>query len=159
MKYPPPINWRHQGDYKRDAEERAATDITCRDESLTMQSFTEDADLNVIAKRYGIDGQIPVAPINPAMYGDFSDAPDLREALDRTRDAKNKFMDLPAKLRARFRNDPSELWDFVNDPENWEEALRLGILAKPAPSTTKSDGATPAPPTTTTEDTPKGETP
>lgn len=119
--------------YDIDADEKAgdAAALYCEDPSLTQQQFVEDCDINVLARRFGlVDSPMPVGSFDPAHYGDFSDVPDLRTALDLVNDAKNKFMALPAKLRERFNNQPGRLWDFVNDPENAEEAVRLGLLAR-----------------------------
>jgi hypothetical protein len=101
------------------------------DETLTQQQFAEDCDLNVLAIRFGLTGKpLPVEAIDPRYYGDMTDVPDLRTALDLVNDAKNKFMDLPSRIRTRFDNQPAKLWAFVNDPDNAEEAVRLGILAR-----------------------------
>lgn len=137
-----PIQWRHQWDYKRDAEERALTDIRCTDPTLTQQHFAEDADLNTIAKRFGLTGKpMPVTSWDPSHYGDFTDVPDLRTALEQIRTAQQNFENLPPEIRGRFYNDPAKLWDFVHDPSNAEEAIRLGILER-AP--TPGDGVPPA---------------
>lgn len=130
-----PVDWRNPNDPARNAECGAACAITSWLPSRTQQQFRTDADINVIAKRFGLDRQpMPVAPIDPAYYGDFTGAPDLRTVLDNVRDAREHFMALPPKLRARFHNKPAELWEFVNDPENADEAVRLGLLARaPAP--------------------------
>lgn len=118
------------------------------DESLTQQSFSQDADINVLVKRFGLDKQqLPVAPIDPRYYGDFSNVPDLRTALDLVRDAENRFMDLPAALRARFDNQPGKLWAFVNDPLNAEACIQLGLLARQEPDPT-GGVAPPDPPKT-----------
>lgn len=123
------LSWRHQYDTKRDQEEGDACAYIEQHDSLTQQHFKDDADLNVIAQRFGLDkSPMPTAPFDPRMYGDFTNVPDLRTALDTVNDAKNRFMALPAKLRTRFDNDPAKLWDFVNDPENGAEAVRLGLL-------------------------------
>jgi len=108
----------------------------CEDESRTQQQFVEDCDINVLARRFGLtNAPMPLGEFNPGAYGDFSDVPDLRTALERVNDAKHKFMDLPAKLRERFNNQPWQMWEFVNDPENAEEAVRLGLLQRFEPET------------------------
>lgn len=155
------INWRHQYDEKRDKIEREATAITCKDDSMTMQSFTDDVNLNTIAKRFGLEGKpIPVTEWNPNHYGDFTNIPDLRTALEQVMTAQHNFDQLPADIRSRFYNDPAKLWEFVHDPRNHEEAVRLKILAPaptaaPAPSgtPTASGGTVPATPATTPTDT------
>lgn len=142
------FNYRTQYETARDIEEGDAAATVNTEDSLTQQHFLEDTDINVLAKRFGLDkAQMPEAPFNPGFYGDFSDVPDLRTAMDLVRDATNKFMDLPAKLRERFDNNPAKMWHFVNDPENGDEAVRLGLL-KRLPD--KQEDAPPATPTDTT---------
>lgn len=130
------MTWRIQYDYDADADVRAATDILCEDESLTMQD-APDADLNALVARMGInDGSLlpgmQLGVADPRFYGDFTDMPDLRSALDRLHDAEYKFADLPATIRNRFRNDPYELHAWVSDPQNLEEAVKLGLLHRTA---------------------------
>ncbi|WNK13865.1 MAG: internal scaffolding protein [Microvirus sp.] len=132
------FTWRHQYDLKADKAAREATDIMCPEDSLTQQQFKDEMDINVLAERFGISsGPMPVAPFNPAHYGDFTEVPDLKTALDLVRDANDRFMALPPKLRSRFHNSPAELWDFINDPDNADEAVRLELLRRaPEPSET-----------------------
>lgn len=128
------FDWRHQYDAARDEIEQMYTDIECRDGSLTSQSQAADTDLNVIIQRFGIgEGAVPPVPVDPAYYGDFSNMPDLRTVLEIGRDAEAKFMALPARVRERFHNSAAELWEFVNDRENLEEARKLGLLKEPEP--------------------------
>lgn len=125
------FKWRHQYDDAADEAERCNTRIHCCDESKTQQHFTVDADINELVRRFGItDGAIPPAAQDPSHYGDFSDAPTFRQALDQTKDAQDRFNALPANLRNRFGNDPVELWRFVNNPDNAEESVTLGLLKK-----------------------------
>lgn len=134
MKPHPRFDWRHQYDQTRDElEGQLAAQVSADPgESLTQQQFADDVDINVLVKRLGLDKvQLPAEAIDPRYYGDVSDVPDLRTVLDLANEARNKFMELPPKLRSRFNNEPAELWDFVNNPENADEAVRLGLLIKP----------------------------
>lgn len=125
------FTYRTQYDVGLDEEIGRATVTVNEEPSLTQQQFVEDCDINVLARRFGLtDSPMPMAPIDPRYYGDFTDVPDLRTALDLVNDARNRFMELPAKMRERFNNQPGRLWEFVNDPENAEEAVRLGLLAR-----------------------------
>ena len=102
------FDWRHEYDTERDQQEGDACRTFNDQDSLTQQSFSIDADINVIVQRLGLDRQeLPPAPIDPSYYGDVSNVPDLRAILDQANDARNRFMELPAKLRARFHNEPS----------------------------------------------------
>jgi len=142
------VVWRHQYDEQRDAVERAATDITCMDESRTIQD-APDSDINELMRRFGVkDGSIlpgQLGNYDPALYGDFTDVPDLRTALDRTHNAEEAFMMLPAKLRAEFNNNPWQLAEWIHQEGNIDRAVELGLLQKrePAPETPKP---TPQPP-------------
>jgi len=141
---------RHQYDADQDRIEREATNVAPEGESLTVQSGKDDADINVIAARMGLLGIMP-EPLDPAFYADASNLPDLRAILEYSRDAEQAFMALPANVRARFHNSAAELWEFVLDPENREEAIRIGLIDKPAPEA--PEGA-PNPPPATPEVTP-----
>lgn len=101
--------------------------------TMTQQSFAQDADINVLVRRFGIEKLAAIAPIDPSRFGDFSSAPDLRTALEVMRDAEEQFNALPAKLRERFGNSPANLWDFLQDDENRSEAEFLGLVEKPRP--------------------------
>lgn len=132
MKPQPRFDWRHQYDMLRDKEEGDAATVYNTDEPITQQQFKDDADINILAKRYGLEKQpLPVEALDPRFYGDLSEVPDLRTLLDIANEAKNHFMELPPKLRARFNNQPGQLWAFVNDPENADESVRLGLLVRP----------------------------
>lgn len=127
------FTWRHQYDDAADAVERANTDIGDLGPSLTQQHFAKDADINEIVHRFGIgDGSIPPAPNDPRFYADFTNVVDLRSALDRTIEAVVAFDLLPARLRSRFNNNAAELYEFVTDPANESEAVRLGLLKRQA---------------------------
>lgn len=145
--------WRHQYDEDRDAYERNLTDIGDLGPSLTQQHFAKDADINEIVRRFGVtDGGFSPGALDRKYYGDFSDVPDFRTALDNTREAVDRFNALPADLRALFRNDPVELWEYIQDPANDKEAIELGLLKRealpPQPPTPPATTAPPAVPTT-----------
>lgn len=100
--------------------------------SLTQQHFKDEADINKIIARYNRTG-ILVDPSVPrsgdALFGDFSEVKDFREAQNFICMAKEAFMELDSSIRRRFHNDPSELIAFLNDPKNVEEGRKLGIYA------------------------------
>lgn len=124
-------DWRHQYDEERDAYEQALTDITIEGPTLTQAHFVKDADINEIVKRFGVkDGAIPPMALNPRYFGDFENVPDFREALDNIREANTRFAMLPADIRARFNNNPLDLFAFVENPINEDESVRLGLLQK-----------------------------
>lgn len=99
--------------------------------SLTQQSDANDCDINVIMARYQQTGQVPQI-VQQAIYGDFTTVTDFRSALDMVRNAQEKFAELPAKIRAKFNNNPAEFMDFVHDPNNADAMVEMG-LAEPPP--------------------------
>lgn len=134
MKRESRFDWRHQYDTARDELEGQLAATVNNEESLTQQHYAESADINVLAHRFGLDkGPIPQVPIDPRYYGDFTNVPDLRTALDLVNDARDRFMELPPDLRARFQNSPAQMWAFVNDPINAEACVKLGLLRAPDP--------------------------
>lgn len=110
-------------------------------ETMTQKSDARDADINFIMKKYQKTGLVPVTQ-RVARSGDFTSAPDFREACERINEANEAFRELPAKIRKQFGNDPAEFLDFVHNPENLEEMRRMG-LAKPAPMPDPAPAPTP----------------
>lgn len=97
--------------------------------SKTVQSQAEEADINVIVRRFGLTGQMPEA-IRIPTYGDFEGITDYHQALTAIARAQEPFRELTPELRARFNNDPGQFVDFCLDPKNLPELRELG-LAKP----------------------------
>lgn len=51
-------------------------------------------------------------------------------------------MDLPAKVRSRFENDPQKFLEFCSDPKNRDEAVSLGLIMSAPASAPDPDPAT-----------------
>lgn len=113
--------------------------------SRTKQEFKDQCDMNNIIKAYRITGQVNHIAANAAMgrYEDLPDEFDLQQSLNTVREANDAFASLPSKIRDRFANDPSKFLAFLSDPNNLDEARRLGIV-NPAPQ--PDTGAPPPPP-------------
>lgn len=127
----PRFTCRRAYDVDHDIREGDLTAFHSDEPSMTQQHFTQDANINEIVRRFGLDGQPLPIPDFQGMYTDLRDIPDLRTVLEHARTAKEQFLELPPKLRARFHNNMLEMWEFINDPENKEEALKLGLLVEP----------------------------
>lgn len=109
------------------------TGLKCEDPPRTVQDGKDDADINVIMERYARTGQFQ-PPANLPQYGDFTSVSDFQSALNLVIQAESGFMQLPAKLRSRFHNDPAALLAFLDDPGNLSEAQELGIVPKAPPA-------------------------
>jgi len=101
--------------------------LHCEDASLAQQHFKDECDINNILRQFNITGILPEAPLSPR-YGDFTGIGDYHTALNQVIAAEDEFMSLPATLRARFENDPAQLINFLDNPENKQEAIQLGLL-------------------------------
>ncbi|QKI28939.1 VP3 [Kummerowia striata gokushovirus] len=100
-------------------------------QSLTKQSFRDECDINNIMRRYEATGTIDHINRRQPQYGDFSDVSSYQEAIDIVTRAEELFSELPARVRDRFNNDPNNLLEFMADPNNKDEAMELGLIAKP----------------------------
>lgn len=105
--------------------------VECKGVGRTKQSFKAQCDVNNIIKKYDKTGLLAHVNTMKAQYGDFSKVGDFREALDKMAKAEEAFMEMPPKLRKRFRNDPMEMVAFLSDKANKAEAIELGLVEKP----------------------------
>ncbi len=103
------------------------TGLECKDPSLAQQHMKDECDINVIVERFGVTGRIPVTAIEPS-YGDFSGVGNYHDALNRIKAADEAFMALPAKIRARFDHDPNALLQFLQNDDNRNEAIEIGLI-------------------------------
>jgi len=95
--------------------------------SRTKQSFRDECDINYILRQFNVTGQLPTGSVQP-QYGDFSGITDYQSALNAVMAAQDSFLQLPAKLRARFDNDPALFVEFASDEANKDEMKALGLL-------------------------------
>lgn len=119
--------------YNYDADEVSLeTGVDTGDETPTIQSARDEADINEIVRRFGITGQLPV-DLPPLMYGDFTEIGDFRSALEAVMDAQARFGQLPGEVRGRFDNDPQLFlnWCEARDDKgvrvNLEDMRKYGL--------------------------------
>lgn len=94
---------------------------------LTEQAHKKETDMNYILRDYARTGFIKHAKNFQGRYDDVA-VQDFQEAMFIVNQAQSMFAELPGHLRKRFQNDPAEFLEFVQNPENGDEMLRLGIL-------------------------------
>jgi phage internal scaffolding protein len=118
--------------------------------SMTKQEFQHECDINNVIKSFTATGMFKhvSAAASSGAYQDLPDAYDFQEALHQVQQAREAFMTLPAKLRSRFGNDPTEFLAFTHDPANKDELRTLGLLKPtplpPAPVIVKIEPQTPS---------------
>lgn len=101
--------------------------LMCVDPTLAQQQFRDECDINVIVDRFGLNGELPSGVRMPT-YGDFFGVDDFHTAANAIAMANESFDAMPAKVRARFNNDPAEFVDFCSKAENRQQAIDLGLV-------------------------------
>lgn len=102
--------------------------------SLTKQEFKTDCDINHIINRYDNTGLIAHLNRAAARFLDVTQVTDYHDALNQVKAAEDAFMELPAKARAVFQNDPARFLDAAHDPEKRELLVRAGLVKEEASS-------------------------
>jgi len=110
--------------------------------SKTQQQFGPECDINNIMEKYHKTGQVTHLAQFRGNYADFTEITDFHSMQDTVAYARSAFELLPAELRLRFKNDPGELLNFLQDNKNYEEALKLGLLDKDKISNFKTNEQT-----------------
>lgn len=101
--------------------------------SRTSQSAKQECDINFIVDNYVKNGITPEC-LNKrqAIYGDVSEVGTYHEALSLITRVNEAFATYDAKTRERFGNNPSIMLDFMANPANLDECVKLGLLPKEA---------------------------
>lgn len=102
---------------------------TINDEpSMTDQDSHDDADINSIVAKFQKTGHITNLAKGQMDYHDMSGITDLLTMHQIVREADDAFMALPSWLRAKMENSPQKFIQWLNDPKNFDEAVKLGLL-------------------------------
>ncbi len=112
--------------YDRDKNSDSAKLVFTRP-SRTKQSFRDECDINNILRQFNVTGELRVGSVQP-QYGDFSGITDYQSALNAVMAAQDSFLQLPAKVRAKFDNDPALFVEFASDEANRDEMKAMGLL-------------------------------
>lgn len=104
------------------------------DPSSADPSFAKDCDVNEIMAKFARTGEINHLSKTSGQYIDASEFGDFQEAANTVSRANSEFNALPALIRERFNQNPSELISFLQDPSNIEEAAKLGLIPVPIPT-------------------------
>lgn len=98
--------------------------------SKTQQEFRDECNIKTIVRKAMMTGQGLPKPTTKGFFGEFIgiDFQDMQNTLTK---AQQAFMTLPAAIRRRFNNNPGQLIDFIEDNQNYEEAVKLGLIPLP----------------------------
>lgn len=116
--------------YNYDADQVSIeTGLHCTEPSMAKQEFKEETDINTIVERFGATGELPPAIPFPTEQ-DFTETYDFQSAMNVIVEARESFMTMDAKTRARFNNDPQRFMEFIHDGNNADEAIKMGLAIK-----------------------------
>lgn len=106
------------------------THINLGGESLTEQSHANDVDINQIMAKALRGQHSDYIRDHEGSYGDTSSLT-FYEANIIVANANSMFEELPAVLRNRFKNNPANFLDYVQDKNNLEEMYKLKLATRP----------------------------
>jgi len=107
--------------------------LKCLDPGRTLQSHAEDADINVLVRRFGVTGTVNISKRVPS-YADYPEDFNFRDSLETIMQGEEAFAQVPAEIRARFHHNAAAFVEFCSKEENLPELRRLGladIVAEP----------------------------
>lgn len=96
---------------------------------FTEQSHKKECDVTNIVKKYDKTGLINHISKFEASFGDTTGA-DFKTAQDLVTNAMSLFNSLPSEIRNEFDNSPQNLLQFMENPENRDKAIELGLINK-----------------------------
>lgn len=105
--------------------------IDCSKDGRTQQHFQEQCNINTIVEKARKTGLLSHVNSRIPQYADVSKIPDYMQAMEIIIKADNAFYSLDAKTRERFANDPANMVEFLRDPKNYDDAVKLGLVEKP----------------------------
>ncbi len=101
-------------------------------EDGSIQYFTEQAhknecNVNLIIKKYDKTGLIEHVSKFEGTFGDQTGL-EFKQAQDMITGAIRLFQMLPADIKKRFKQSPEHLLRFMEDENNRDEAIKLGLI-------------------------------
>ncbi len=101
------------------------------DESLTVQSDEQNANVNEILRKFKAVGIVDHLNRGEAMFPDISEFTDFADAMRIAKEAEREFDTLPSKIREIFHHDVAEWLDAAHDQEKRDALVAAGIIEAP----------------------------
>lgn len=115
-------------------------------EGSTRQSMKDEVDINKIVSRFMKTGQLSHLERREKLFADVSEIGDYRECLERVQSVQDAFFkEVPAKIRERFGHNPARFLEFISDPRNGDEMVKMGLRKKPEDGPAKPVDEVPGP--------------
>lgn len=116
--------------WKKREDGSVAEEMVPQGVTLTDQQFIKDCDVNEILAKIAKTKQMPTNFGVTGVYADFTEVQDYQESLHTVMRAQESFNELPAHIRQKFQNDPSQLISYLKDPANIQESVELGLRVR-----------------------------
>lgn len=100
----------------------------------TQQSAKDQCNINLIMKRAESTGTLTHISRELAQYRDMSNIPDLADGMAIVADANSAFAELPADVRKAVGHDVGNFLPFIDNPDNYDECVTLGLLPANEPN-------------------------
>ena len=109
-------------------------------DSYVQQALGPGTRVQSILERFTRTGELPVNPLTPR-YEDVSDVGEYNDAMNLVARITEHFESLPSDIRLRFSNNPAEYLAFINDPNNIDMAVDMGLLQRNEPELAPAETA------------------
>lgn len=110
-----------------DTPPRVQLDTACGGPSKTVQAEKEACDINNVVDAYMRTGVISRGNPAEGRYMDLPSEVDYQSHLNTVIAVQSAFEQLPAKVRKRFNNAPTEFLEFLSNPDTVDEQVALGL--------------------------------
>lgn len=100
---------------------------------FTEQNHKNQCDINKIIQKYDKTGLIIHVSKIEAKYGDMTGL-DYRTMVDKVMNMEKSWMELPSKVRKRFGGNIGDFLEFMENPDNRDEAISLGLIKASTPA-------------------------
>ena len=104
--------------------------IEFKEPSKTLQSAAAECDIYNIINQFQTTGIVTHVASGIPQYADVSEVPDYQSALEIIMNAEEQFASLPSNVRREFDNDPGKLLEFIQNPDNYERGVELGLFVQ-----------------------------
>lgn len=119
--------------------------VQFHDRSLAKQGSKDECDINFIMRKYEKTQLLDHLNQHQGDYANLIGFEDYQTSLNLIREAEEVFGSIPSAIRTRFENDPSVFLNFVQNPDNADELVEMGLANRP-PAPAADPPAPPAPP-------------
>lgn len=104
--------------------------ITFTEPSMTLQSAAPECDIYNILNQFNTTGIVTHVASGTPQYTDVSEVPDYQAAMEIIMTAEEQFSALPSHVRREFDNDPGKMLEFIQNPDNYERGVELGLFVQ-----------------------------